>query len=167
MICFGDIWHKYHLWFQNCLKFHLPNGSWTISKHHLWYLCQISLQIILKGKKEGGSLSWKGELHNFSFQRTVILFQLNLFTQMLDSAIQHLSNRKTATTEQNLLFLFACHVGWLRLFSKEIFPNCEENLYFVWKHLWYYSLELLQFVCWWANLQTDSWILGREGELAI
>ena len=48
--------------------------------NHSWYFCQlISLQIILKGKKEGGSLSWKGELHNFSFQRTVILFQLNLF----------------------------------------------------------------------------------------
>ena len=80
MICFSDIWHKYHLWFQNCLKFHLPNiGSWTILKHHLWHLCQISLQIILNGREEGGSLSWKGELHNFSFQQTVILFQLNLF----------------------------------------------------------------------------------------
>ena len=36
--------------FQNCLKFHSPNGSWnyiTISKYHSWYLCQISLQIML------------------------------------------------------------------------------------------------------------------------
>ena len=41
--------------FQNCLKFHPPNGSEignrklriTILKHHSWYLCQISLQIML------------------------------------------------------------------------------------------------------------------------
>ena len=38
--------------FQNCPKFHSPNGSWlckTISKYHSWYLCQISLQIMLLG----------------------------------------------------------------------------------------------------------------------
>ena len=50
--------------FQNCLKFHSPNGSWncvrsrlkkkidswlriTILKYNSWYLCQISLQILL------------------------------------------------------------------------------------------------------------------------
>ena len=32
--------------FQNSLKFHSPNGI-TISKYHLWYLSQISLQIML------------------------------------------------------------------------------------------------------------------------
>ena len=114
MICFSDIWHKYHLWFQNCLKFHLPNGSWTISKHHLWYLCQISLQIILKGKKEGGSLSWKGELHNFSFQRTVILFQLNLF---------NIEKQKQTVLHH---FLSKCYIKYLRwnvLFIKTVVGN--------------------------------------------
>ena len=114
MICFSDIWHKYHLWFQNCLKFHLPNGSWTISKHHLWYLCQISLQIILNGREEGGSLSWKGELHNFSFQRTVILFQLNLF---------NIEKQKQTVLHH---FLSKCYVKYLRwnvLFIKTVVGN--------------------------------------------
>ena len=114
MICFSDIWHKYHLWFQTCLKFHLPNGSWTISKHHLWYLCQISLQIILKGKKEGGSLSWKGELHNFSFQQTVILFQLNLF---------NIEKQKQTVLHH---FLSKCYIKYLRwnvLFIKTVVGN--------------------------------------------
>ena len=47
-----DIWHKTTLVvFQNCVKLHLPNGSWnffgTISKYHSWYLCQKSVQIKL------------------------------------------------------------------------------------------------------------------------
>ena len=38
--------------FQNCLKCHSPNGSWnnlriTILKYNSWYLCQISLLIML------------------------------------------------------------------------------------------------------------------------
>ena len=48
-----DIWHKYHPWYfkmtlsQISLASRLRKLRLTIANYHIWYLCQISLQIML------------------------------------------------------------------------------------------------------------------------
>ena len=52
----------------------------------------ITTDTILKGRKEGASNEWA--FYKLSFQRTVILFQLNLFNKDKQKQTQHHFLRK-------------------------------------------------------------------------